>query len=179
MTEPRPCMLQAWAEHEAELHAFLRARCGDEQLAEDLLQDVFLKALRQGDRFCEVRQARAWLYRVARNALVDRHRVTRPHEVLGEPAAPEMEDPPPVLDLLDCLPRALEALSEADADIIRRCDLEGMSQADYARQHGLSLPGARSRIQRARRRLKAQLTRACQVRFDESGQVCCVEGPTD
>ncbi len=174
MEEPRPCLLQAWADHEAELYRFLRARSGDEQLAEDLLQDVFLKALRQGDRFCELRQARAWLFRVTRNALADRRRTRRDHDPFDEHPAPQEEEPAPLLGLLSCLPRALSELSEADADIIRRCELEGMSQAAYAREHGLSLPGARSRMRRARRRLKAHLTEACQVRFDDEGQVCCV-----
>ena len=38
---------------------------------------------------------------------------------------------------------------------------------------GLTLPAAKSRVQRARKRLKAQLVTACQVRLDEAGKVCC------
>ena len=38
---------------------------------------------------------------------------------------------------------------------------------------GLSLPGAKSRVQRARQRLREQLSAACQVKFDGAGQVCC------
>jgi len=48
-----------------------------------------------------------------------------------------------------------------------------MSQAEYAERLGISLPGAKSRVQRARQRLKAQLASACQVSFDEQGKVCC------
>jgi DNA-directed RNA polymerase specialized sigma24 family protein len=45
--------------------------------ADDLLQDLFVKALRQGPRFCQLQNARAWLFEVARNALTDRFRVHR------------------------------------------------------------------------------------------------------
>jgi RNA polymerase sigma-70 factor (ECF subfamily) len=48
-----------------------------------------------------------------------------------------------------------------------------MTQQDYAGRLGLSLPAAKSRVQRARVRLKSHLTEACQVSFDAAGQVCC------
>ena len=56
---------------------------------------------------------------------------------------------------------------------ITRCDLEGMKQEDYARLKGLTLPGAKSRVQRARKRLREHLSDACQVKFDAAGNVCC------
>jgi hypothetical protein len=46
--------MQAWREHEAELRAWLRRHLGNGADAEDLLQDLFVKALRQGDRFCSL-----------------------------------------------------------------------------------------------------------------------------
>ncbi len=61
------CLLTAWHEHQAELRGWLRHRLGNTVDAEDLLQDVFLKALRQGERFCAITNARAWLYEVARD----------------------------------------------------------------------------------------------------------------
>jgi RNA polymerase sigma-70 factor, ECF subfamily len=75
--------------------------------------------------------------------------------------------------LANCLPRVLSELSEEDREAIQRCDLEGMPQALFAELKGLSLPGAKSRIQRARQRLRAQMSQACQVRLDEAGHVCC------
>ena len=46
-----------------------------------------------------------------------------------------------------------------------------MSQADFAAAHGLSLSAAKSRVQRARVRLKTQMSVACQVRLDDTGRV--------
>lgn len=169
-----PCLLDAWSTHEAELRGYLRHRLGDDQEAQEALQDVFLKALRQGRRFCGVQNARAWLFQVARNALADRLRAQREHLPLPEDL-PASEDRAvtPLDDLAQCLPRVLAELSEADRLALTLCDLEGQPQQVLAERLGLSLPGAKSRLQRARARLRQRLVTVCQVRFDDSGQVCC------
>ena len=169
-----PCLLDAWSAHEAELRGFLRHRMGDAEDANELLQDVFLKALRQGRRFCAVENARAWLFQVARNALADRLRSSREEVPLTEDLpAPRAEAAPQVDGLSQCLPRVLAELSEADRLAITLCDLEGRPQQVLAERLGISLPGAKSRLQRARVRLRQRLVEACQVRFDDTGKVCC------
>ena len=53
--------MTAWHAHETELQRWLTRHLNDPVAAQDLLQDVFIKALRQGRRFCDVANARAWL----------------------------------------------------------------------------------------------------------------------
>ena len=61
-----------------------------------------------------------------------------------------MAEPVAVVDqLTGCLRRVLAELDEADADIIRQCDLNGQRQQDYAAAHGLSLPATKARLRRA------------------------------
>jgi RNA polymerase sigma-70 factor, ECF subfamily len=55
------CLTAAWTAHQSELRGWLRRQLGNQAEADDLLQDLFLKALRQGDRFCALQNARAWL----------------------------------------------------------------------------------------------------------------------
>jgi RNA polymerase sigma-70 factor (ECF subfamily) len=166
-------LLNAWHRHEGELRAWLRGRMGNAHEADDMLQELFLKALRQGKKFCEIANARAWLFDVARNVLVDRLRLSKDQVELPEDLAADTDEPAAVDSLAACLPHALTELSEEDREAITLCDLEGLSQEAYARLKGLSLPGAKSRVQRARKRLRAHLTQVCQVRFDEAGKVCC------
>ena len=165
------CLMTAWHQHEAELRGWLRRRLGNAVDAEDLLQDVFLKAMRQGERFCAITNARAWLYEVARNALADRLRLARDTVELPEDLSADVEDAATVDSLAACLPRVLGELSREDREAITLCDLEGLPQEEYARRKGLSLPGAKSRVQRARKRLREQLTLSCQVSLDATGQV--------
>ena len=172
-TNAAPCLLRAWEAHERSLRGWLIHQTHDKVIAEDLLQDVFLKALRQGKRFCNIENARAWLFEVSSNTLADHLRRARDTVELPADLSREDEVLPPVDGLSACLPRVLSELSPEDRDAITCCDIEGMSQAEYAERLGISLPGAKSRVQRARLRLKAQLASACQVRFDEAGKVCC------
>lgn len=167
------CVQRAWHAHEGELRVWLRGHLVDRDEVEDMLQDVLLKALRQGKRFCAVGNPRAWLFEVTRNALIDRLRLRKEWVALPEDLPSEAEEPEPVASLAGCLPRALAELAPEDREVLTLCDLENMAQADYAAFKGLSLAGAKSRVQRARKRLRAHLTRVCQVRFDAQGKVCC------
>lgn len=167
------CLIDAWQRHEAEIHRWLLSHVRDPHEAEDLLQDLFLKILRQQRKFCEIANARAWLFEVARNALTDWRRLKKDMVELPDDLEAESDEPDAVDGLAACLPRALAELAEEDREAITLCDLQGLNQADYARLKGLTLPGAKSRVQRARRRLRAHLIQACQVRYDEAGRVCC------
>lgn len=170
-----PCVAAAWTAHEAELLGFLRHQLTEAHAAEDLLQDVFLKAMRQGEGFCRLDNPRAWLFQVARHALVDRARMARPHVPLDEGGldleAPTPETLAPVDALAGCVARVLGELSADDAAILRACDLEGQTQREFAERHGLSLTAAKSRLLRARQRMREQMSSACQVRFDDDGSV--------
>ncbi len=167
-------MLAAWHSHEAELRAFLTARLGgDGERAEDLLQEAFLRALGAGPEFCSLRQPRAWLFRVARNALIDTRRRRRPTEGLPDDLAQAEPDDEPLAALGECVEQALAHLAPADQDVLRRCDLEQLPQQRYAELSRLSLPAVKARLRRARQRLRSRLERQCGVRFDETGRVCC------
>lgn len=166
------CVVNAWNAHERELRGWLQRRMGNPADAEDMLQDLFLKAMRQGKGFCEIRNARAWLFEVARNALADRLRVARETVPLPDSLASPLLETEPVDGLASCLPTALAALSPEDREALTLCDLDGMPQEKFAQHLGLSLPAAKSRVQRARKRLRLQLTTACKVQFDEAGHVC-------
>lgn len=172
-----PCLMSAWAACESELLRYLRRRVSHVDDAEELLQEIFIRALRQGKKFCAVVNPRAWLFQVARHALADRYRhyrETLPLEVEFEELPQPEPEPLPVVDTLSqCLPRILAELSEEDRLAIVLCDIEGQTQQRLANRLGISLPGAKSRLQRARKRLRQHLETACKVRLDANGAVCC------
>ena len=108
------CLTAAWASHAPELRGWLRHRLGNPAEADDLLQDLFIKALRQGERFCSVQNARAWLFEVARNTLADRLRVARATVELPVDLAAPADDADTVDTLTACLPRVLSELTAED-----------------------------------------------------------------
>ena len=169
------CILDAWETCHQELLHFVASRVSDTQAAHDLVQDVFLRATRLENGLCGINNRRAWLFQVARNLLIDRYRLTRDEIPLDdELGLVEVTDEVAPVDMLSqCLPRVLSELSPEDREAITLCDIEGLSQQALADRLGMTLPAAKSRVQRARRRLREQLVTACQVQFDEAGHVCC------
>ena len=110
------CVAAAWQAHEGELRGYLRHRLSDADAADDVLQDVFVKAMRQGQGFCTLDNPRAWLFQVARNALVDRPATSHAIEPLptrtrGPSCGTAQEPIAPVDALAGCLARALGELS--------------------------------------------------------------------
>lgn len=174
-----PCAISAWAEHEQALVGWLMKETGNNRaLSEDILQEVFIKLMQQRNAFCEVENTKAWLFRVVRNQLIDHRRRDRfqPIDELVEDITVDTEEAETAaVDLLaiNCLPRVLNELETEDRDIIFACDINGMKQQEYAEQHQLSLAAAKSRLRRARLKLKQQIETACQVQLDENQQVCC------
>lgn len=167
------CHQRAWRLHKEEVRRFLAHRCWCAAEADDLLQEVFLRVVVQGAAFCRVENSRAWLLQVARNLLIDRLRLTKAQVPLPDDLSAEAPQEIEPVDLLShCLPRVLSELSPEDRAAIVSCDIEGMTQKTFAERQGLSLPAAKSRVLRARSRLRAQLSEACRLEFDEQGKVC-------
>ncbi|RKF18689.1 sigma-70 family RNA polymerase sigma factor [Alginatibacterium sediminis] len=171
-----PCLMETWHLSESELYHWLLKHTNDPQLSFDLLQDTFLKALQQEQDFCDILNQRAWLYRVTRNLLVDRQRKANQEQNLPlldyEPLWVEQEVYA-IDSLAQCIPKALNKLSPSESQIIQQCDLQGMSQQSFASEHGLTIVATKSRIQRARKKLKTILQKQCHIQFDEQQRVCC------
>ncbi len=170
------CVAQAWQAHEGELRGYLRRQLADPDAAEDVLQDVFVKAMRQGQGFCALTNARAWLFQVARNALIDRARTLHPTDPLADDAPiadPGVVELAPVDALAECLTSVIGKLPADDAEVLRACDLQGQTVRAYAQAQGLGLAATKSRLLRARQRLRERLVVDCRVGFDDDGSVCC------
>ena len=153
------------------LHAYRQV--GNEADADDLIQETFLRAIRQQGKFCAIVNARAWLFEVARHLLIDKSRQQRPFMPLHDDLSLPDNTPETVDSLAGCLPRILDKMAESDRIILTLCDLEGMKQADFADRNGLTLAATKSRLSRARDRLHRKLSSNCQIRLDEYGRVCC------
>jgi RNA polymerase sigma-70 factor, ECF subfamily len=68
---------QIWRHYHDGLLGFIRRRVGDAVLAEDILQDVFVKAHSRLDTLADADRIQSWLYRIARNTIIDYHRTRK------------------------------------------------------------------------------------------------------
>ncbi|MEM6732138.1 MAG: RNA polymerase sigma factor SigZ [Myxococcota bacterium] len=157
------------------LLAFIRKRVREEADAEDLVQKVLERMVRSFHTLEDTERLSAWSYRIARNVVADYYR------------APGREEPAPVDDWLDeseleqdprenqmvgAWVRAfIEALPPKYREAVILSDVEGLTHAEVADRLGLSVSGAKSRVQRGREKLRALLARCCTVEFDAFGNV--------
>jgi RNA polymerase sigma-70 factor (ECF subfamily) len=164
---------RAWRSYRAELVRFVAARVRDASLADDIVHDVLVKALSGLRALDDPAKLRPWLYRITRNAIVDHHRSRRPSEPLPEELAgaePESEQRAE-RELARCLTPLLETLPPPYRAALVASEVEGLPQRELARREGLSLSGAKSRVQRARRRLRDAVLACCRVELDQRGGV--------
>jgi len=167
--------MDAWHENEPLIKSWLIKQTGHQDKAEDLLQDLFIKAMQHKAIFCTTEDAKSWLFKVAKNALIDDYRKSKHSvDILFDDIEekPIEENASPLADLQHCLLRVMLELDVADKDIIEQCDIQGLQQDDYARLNQLSLSATKSRLQRARKKIREQMVTACKIQF-ENNKVCC------
>ena len=166
-----------WADTLDRLRAFVAARVDDRELAADITQDVIVRSIASGalDR---VDNPAAWLYRSARNAVIDHYRTRRSSDPLADldawPDPDELDDDRPnqaTRELSRCLQPLLDQMGPAAREALVRVDVDGQTQQRAARDLGISVSGMKSRVQRARRDLKALLEHCCVVEFDTQGAI--------
>lgn len=166
------CLMKAWQENQQALKNWLLKKTQDPEHAQDILQDVFIKALQHKKRFCTLIHAKSWLFTLTKNCMIDSYRKAQLQATAVSCEPEKDKQPAPVVDLQQCLLRVLAELDEGDREVIERCDIQGQSQISYAQMKGLSISATKSRIQRARKKLREQMIASCNVKFNQQG-VCC------
>lgn len=158
----------AWNELGERLRVYVARRVnpGD---ADDVVQSVMVKLLeRRGDIGED--SVRAWLFAVTRNAVIDYYRQRRPSVDLDSFGDIAEENESDVIgELTDCLEPMFATLPDADADILRRIDLGGEAQTTLAAAHGIPLSTLKSRVQRARAKLRAAFDACCSIDVARNG----------
>jgi RNA polymerase sigma-70 factor, ECF subfamily len=150
----------------ASLRRYLRRRVRDPAVVEDLIQDIFVKAVAAIAARRAPSNLAGWLYAAARNAVVDFYRSARPGIVPLEEDLPDMkhaDDQQLHQQLATCLrPLALQ-LPPIYRDTLIATDFEGKTMQSLADEQDVSLSAIKSRASRARSMLKDKLLDCCHV----------------
>lgn len=161
-----------WTEFSGRIREFIARRVHGDADVEDVLQEVFAKIHAGLAHLQEDERLEAWLFQIARRAIVDHYRsrsgARRAGELPGDLSVERSETDLTAV-VASWLSPMMELLSEEDRDAIRMADLEGAPRKDLAARLGLSLTGAKSRVQRARKRLRTALLECCHIEMDRRG----------
>jgi RNA polymerase sigma-70 factor (ECF subfamily) len=162
---------QIWRDYHNGLLGFIRRRVGATDVAEDILQDIFVKAHSRLDTLVNTDRIQSWLYRIARNTIIDYHRTRKSAEPLPDEIEqqPEHNTDDEWRELGRCVLPMIEMLPEGYREAILLSDIDDLPLKEVARRLNLSLPGAKSRVQRGRERLKNLFLDCCHIKFDYRG----------
>ncbi|MDP3654562.1 MAG: sigma-70 family RNA polymerase sigma factor [Rhodoferax sp.] len=152
--------------------AYLRKQVTDAAVAEDLLHEVFLKALAATQRKGTPHNLPGWLYTIARNTVIDYYRAKRPMDALPDDLL--ASDPPDNVAsqaLANCLKPLAEQLAPLYRDTLLATEFQGKTLQTVATEENVSLSAVKSRASRGRKLLKESLLACCQVEVSGSGEV--------
>jgi RNA polymerase sigma-70 factor (ECF subfamily) len=138
------------------MYGFFVNATSDPAASQDLVQDVFERIIRYAASYDAARPFKPWLYRIARNALVDLQRTLPPTSDEPFPAVAEEEDDPlERREETESLRRALFRLAPDRRELLALSHITDLTYPEIAAIYGITVNAARVRVFRALRELKS------------------------
>jgi RNA polymerase sigma-70 factor, ECF subfamily len=163
-----------------ELYAYIRNKVGDPSAADDLTQETFLRVERALAKGTEPEHFRGWIFQIARNSVVDwrndqRRFVTLDdNSVAGESTETGADDSIESefrRGLFAYATKVIEGMPAEDREALTLTELDGLSREELASHLGISVSAAKSRVVRARAKLKRAIDECCRLITDPYGKV--------
>ncbi len=146
------------------LLGYIRKKVGDADLAEDILQDSLLKALRAAPELRENEKIIPWFYRIVNNAITDLFRRRQVEMRYLAEAVHEMEESveqEEIRRICTCFTSILPTMKPEYGEVIERVDLQGKEQEEVADELGITRNNLKVRLHRARTQLRERLEQTC------------------
>lgn len=163
-----------WSEFLTPLQQYVMRRVHNASDADDLVQLILERAMSKAPQ-AQIDSVAQWLFGIARNAIADHYRI---QARLLDRAAEDLEASPAIgeteadrADVIACMEPLLNALPEAEAQLLRWADMQGRSMQSIADELGVSLTAAKSRVQRARKEFIGVTRHCCAITMDARGRV--------
>jgi RNA polymerase sigma-70 factor (ECF subfamily) len=166
-----------WRELHDGLLGYIERRVRAREIAEDILQEVMLRIHRQAGGIERAEAVGAWVHAIARNAIADHYRSAQVRREVASEIDPERAGEPEAEpsdargELAACVSPLLARLAPSYREALALTELEGMTQVEAAKWLGISVSGAKARVQRGRAQLKELLLDCCRVELDRRGGI--------
>ncbi|MCE5285085.1 MAG: RNA polymerase sigma factor SigZ [Pelosinus sp.] len=163
-----------WNNHRVELLNYIKTKVSDDYAAEDILQEVFIKIYKNIDQLENPHSLKPWLYRITNNTIIDFYRKSNPLIYSDEIGYQSVIEERPVninQEVATCLKSFLYKLPDKYREPLELFEFNGMKHKEIAKKLNLSLSGSKTRILRAKERLKELLIECCQFETDSYGNI--------
>lgn len=165
-----------WEEFSIPLRSFIKRRVYNEKDVEDILQNVFMKIYNNINKLDELNNIHAWVHTIAKNTIIDYYKVQKHDLYFGELSeevviGESLDDNNTINEISQCLVMMIQYLPEKYKQALTITEIENLSQKELADKAGLSVSGAKSRVQRARVLLKKEFLSCCNLEMDSRGNI--------
>ena len=161
-----------WMDFGDKLLGFIKARVSKVENAEDILQDVFVKIHQRSNQLNDEKKLMSWVYQITRNTIIDFHRkkkIPLSDKITNEINSESDSDMNP--QFIQCLMPFIKELPRKYQEALEKTIYGDMSQKEYAKEINLSYTATKSRVQRARLKLKDLFTACCAIKSDTYGNI--------
>ncbi len=176
----RPTAIAIWEQFNSSLKRLICHKLNHDDNCEDILQELYLKLFINIDKVENADNLRAYVLQMAHNAVIDYYRKKNRSPKLENDdliaSQPEEKEERNEYQLADCCLRPMiESLPDIYREALIITELEGCTQLQLADKLNISLSAAKSRVQRAREKLKEEILKCCRYEFDKYGNIisCC------
>jgi RNA polymerase sigma-70 factor (ECF subfamily) len=169
----------AWEKLHLQLKSFILSKVRDNAVADDILQEVFIKAHSKIESLRERDKMVPWLYQIARNQVLDYFRSQKKEQKLEDQLTEADEDTSHLASTMQTAVRdmigMMDDLPPEYCEALCAIELEGISQVAYAEKSGIPYSTVKSRVQRARHQLRDMMMKCCHYQFDRYGTVLAIK----
>ena len=168
-----PQILALWEEFSIPLRKFISKRISNQHDTEDILQEVFLKINSNIEDLKDKQKLQSWIYSIAGNTIIDFYRKNSKVEIELPEDLMKITDEDDSMneEISGCLKPMINRLPEKYKQAIILTEYKNITQKELSVQLGISVSGAKSRVQRGRKMLKDMILDCCSLEFDKSGNI--------
>lgn len=186
MKDITPTIETIYQSFDSQLYDLICRKVNHHDCCDDILQDVYIKVIVNIEKIEKAVNLKSYLLKVADNAITDHYRrkINKNNDAFSEDVEIPEQTPSNNLSskLADCyLLPMIESLEPIYREALQMTELDGLSQQQYAEKIGISYTNAKTRVQRAREKLRKVILQCCQYQFDKYGNVvsCCNGNSTE
>ncbi|PCI31187.1 MAG: RNA polymerase sigma factor SigZ [Flavobacteriaceae bacterium] len=163
-----------WKNFHKELKNFILKKVKDKNIANDILQDVFLKIINNADKIAQAKSVQQYIYGIARNTTIDHFRKSDKKNNIENEYALISEAETQSLNATIancCIKPFIKQLPAIYQIALTKTEFENTSQKELAKELNISYSGAKSRVQRGKEKLKELILACCNFSSDNYGNL--------
>lgn len=155
---------------------YLLDQVGKREVAKDLTQDTFNKVLRNKQKLGKVNNHEAWIFRIARNTLIDYTRKKKEDTLDDLEIRDEQsfigEQPSEIEEVSECLHELIDEYTQKEQDILRDVFTKSLSQKEAAQTLDIPYSTFKSRVQKARKVILSEFEeRCCHLKYNDQNEI--------